>query len=376
MLNFSSKQNILIGIGVLFFLSLAGSITLFERVDTKEVLVVQSPFGTIDVHSTPGIKWVGFGRTTVYNRESDYEFIETVTFADKGTATLYGSFRYQIPTTYDEVVKLHASYPSETRFESSLIGNTVDRAVYMSGPLMTSEESVSMRRNELLSYINDQATKGVFKTEVRSSKEIDPQSGKEVTITRNVIVYSDTLNLNPVIETMSDLSEFGVQLYKLTIDSIAYQDVLQKQFDKQVASSMEVQNSKVKAIQAEQAALEAEADGRRRVAVTNASKAVELAEAVANARKDSIQAAIQLTTATINAEKERVEAEAEAFANRQMVAAGLTPAQRAEYQMKTAIGIAEALAKRPVPGIITSGGTGSTDASEILILKMLEKSMK
>ena len=65
--------------------------------------------------------------------------------------------------------------------------------------------------------------------------------------------------------------------------------------------------------------------------------------------------------------------EAEAAANRAKVAAGLTPQERAEWDYKKAVGVAEAISKVTLPKIVMSGNGSSSNSSamDAMGLKML-----
>lgn len=66
--------------------------------------------------------------------------------------------------------------------------------------------------------------------------------------------------------------------------------------------------------------------------------------------------------------------QAEAAANRALVSAGLTPAERAEWDYKTAVGVAQALAESKVswvPSVMFGGGSSSNSAMDAVGLKML-----
>ena len=70
----------------------------------------------------------------------------------------------------------------------------------------------------------------------------------------------------------------------------------------------------------------------------------------------------------------KVQAEAKAAANRALVSAGLTPAERAEWDYKTAVGVAQALAESKVswvPSVMFGGGSSSNSAMDAVGLKML-----
>lgn len=63
-----------------------------------------------------------------------------------------------------------------------------------------------------------------------------------------------------------------------------------------------------------------------------------------------------------------------AAANRALVSAGLTPAERAEWDYKTAVGVAQALAESKVswvPSVMFGGNGSSNSAIDAVGLKML-----
>lgn len=65
---------------------------------------------------------------------------------------------------------------------------------------------------------------------------------------------------------------------------------------------------------------------------------------------------------------------AKSAANRALVAAGLTPAERAEWDYKTAVGVAQALAESKVswvPSVMFGGNGSSNSAMDAVGLKML-----
>ena len=66
------------------------------------------------------------------------------------------------------------------------------------------------------------------------------------------------------------------------------------------------------------------------------------------------------------------EMEEEAEANRLKVAAGLTPQERAEWEYKTKVGVAEALSKTKWPTIVMSGNQGGgSNAMDVIALKQM-----
>ena len=96
--------------------------------------------------------------------------------------------------------------------------------------------------------------------------------------------------------------------------------------------------------------------------------------AVTKAQQEFEVARLEAEKAKQVALKVKAEGEAQAAANRALVSAGLTPAERAEWDYKTAVGIAEALAKsnvRWVPEIMLGGASGSNSAMDAVGLNMM-----
>ncbi|MBR6832806.1 MAG: hypothetical protein IKM81_05350, partial [Fibrobacter sp.] len=108
--------------------------------------------------------------------------------------------------------------------------------------------------------------------------------------------------------------------------------------------------------------------------VTKAQKEKEVA--ILQAQKEQEVARLEALKALEVAKKIKAEKEAEAAANRALVNAGLTPQERAEWEYKTKVGVAEALAKSShplVPEIMMAGDSkgGAGNAMDAVGLNML-----
>ncbi len=81
--------------------------------------------------------------------------------------------------------------------------------------------------------------------------------------------------------------------------------------------------------------------------------------------------------AALKAEEEKkkiiAEGQAQAEANRLKVAAGLTPQERAEWDYKTKVGVAEAMSQIKLPTyVVAGGGNGQSNAMDVMGLKMMK----
>ena len=257
---------------------------LLENVDADEILVVQSPIaGTLTWHTQAGIKWQGLGKVTKYSKRKHFEFGQPIRFNDAGKADIAGSVQWEMPLDTEHLTELHTKYGSSQAVEQQLVAKSVTKAVYMTGPLMSSRESYAEKRPKILNYIQDQVENGIFATKQKTEKAIDPLSGEEKTITITEILQKEGRPLRQ--ERMSALSNFGIGTFNFTVDRIDYEDRVQKQIAKQQEMTMEVQTAIAAAKQAEQQAITAEEQGKANVMTAKYEKEVEKVKEVTEAEK-------------------------------------------------------------------------------------------
>ena len=124
--------------------------------------------------------------------------------------------------------------------------------------------------------------------------------------------------------------------------------------------------AKTQALEAQQKAITIEEQGKARAAEAKWAQEQEKAVAVTKAEQEREVARLAAEKAEFEKKKIIAQGQAEAEANRLKVSAGLTPQERAEWDYKTAVGIAEALANSKVswvPSVMMSGGNASTNSA-------------
>lgn len=294
---------------------------VFENVDADEILVVQSPAsGELTWYTQPGIKWQGFGKVTKYQKLSSTTFDSKVMFNDNGTGQLKGQFQVELPLDDLHLTSLHTKYGSQDAIEKSLIQPTIDKVVYMTGPLMSSKESSAERKTDLIRYIVDQIEKGVYRTAQRQFRTKDELSKEERTITVAEIAMRDGL---PERQEESALSEFGIKIVNFAPSELVYDEQVYAQIKRQQEITMQVQTARAQAVEAEQRTLTTEAEGKAEVmraryaqevvkiqAVTQAQKEFEVQKK--NAERDLEVATLQAKSAEQYKRKQILEGEGEA----------------------------------------------------------------
>jgi len=180
---------------VIIFFAIIAVFAMFENLDAKQIMVIQSPFdGTLTWNTSPGVKWQGFGKVTKYNKRDQFWFSVKndqgstadqsikIRFNDGGHATISGSIAWEMPIDDKHLNAVHSKYGSQEAVQQQLVRTIIEKAVYMTGPLQSSKESYSEKRNELLHLIEDQVQRGVYLTETLQEKQIDPMTGQPKTV--------------------------------------------------------------------------------------------------------------------------------------------------------------------------------------------------
>lgn len=247
----------MVGILILF----SGS-KIFEWNDASEILVIQYPDGGLKVVTASGPTLQLFGTVTRYKKSFPYWFSKAkdqgdkldqsikVRFNDGGHAQLSGSCRIDLPLDDASMLVLHTKYRSQEAIESQLVRPVLEKAVYMTGPLMSSKESSNQKRTDLLNFISDQVAFGVYKT-----KQVEKKVQED---------GSDTAKLVTVVELLKDSSgRFERQetspfvlvhlgFGNLSINSLDYDPDVEKQIKSQQELAMQVQTQMARAKTAEQ----------------------------------------------------------------------------------------------------------------------------
>jgi regulator of protease activity HflC (stomatin/prohibitin superfamily) len=397
---------------------------LFENVPAGYICVIQSPIsGELIVYTEHGLKLQKFGKVTYYPRSGIFEFRQPVdstdkvqekyynveddrslkiAFNDSGTAWISGSVRYDYPLSQDMITTLHKIFSSHEAVLKGLIETTVERSVYMTGPLMSSIDSAMSRKADLPAFISSQMMYGLFAVQTR-----DVAMEDEVTHEMRRVKIAEPIK-DPKApdgyarQEESILSKYGMVLSNLSIDNITYDQRLQQRITTVFDSQSEIQIATQNAKRAEQdkrtAILKGEADAAtaewkaKTIAaeeIAAASKVAEIqridaqrdkAVAELGAERDKNVALLAAQKAREVAEQEKItaglyrdaqllRADADATYKKRIIEADGALAQKIEAYVAVNKAFAEAISSYTgswVPQIQTGGSTGTNTALDML----------
>jgi regulator of protease activity HflC (stomatin/prohibitin superfamily) len=369
---------------------------IMEDCDKSKNYVCQYPVtGTYAVWTEGGAKWQWWGNIYEYSKTTQVEFTgveknddgyiasgpnpgAAVTFNDRGRGFIIGSLRVVLPRDFEHMAKIQQDFGSEEALISTLIKPTLYKVVTSCGPLMSSLESVSETRTDLIQYITEQLNDGVFKTKINKVKTTNELTGDTETVAKAEILVDR--NGKYMRQENSPFQQYGVSCNLVSITDIKYDRATQEQIDAQKAANLAVVTAKTKSLEAIQKTVliteQGKADAEKAKWEQEKIKAVE----VTKAQQEYEVAKLAAAKAEEVARKVRAEGEAKAAANRALVSAGATPEQLLQMKKETMIGIAHELANSNtewVPKIMVNGGNGNgSDPMQTVGLNMLMQTIE
>lgn len=383
----TKKKIFAIFIAVFAIIAVACIDWIGEDVKNETIVVNQFPMtGKMEYWTTPGFKMQWFGKTTTYYKTSQLWFGSDnedgdqmgnpipVIFNDASDGMIYGSLRVKLPTETMYLERIQTDYNGMERLMQDLVRPTVTKVIYASGPLMSAFESYAEKKNDLIEYITDQLNNGVYKTTVRQDEIIDPVTGETKTVKIASLIADENAPGGFKRSESSPFQYYGLEIGQVAVSKIDYSQKVRDQIAQQQEANMLVATSRSKTIAAQQEAIRAEEEGK--MSATRAKWEQEKIKAVEVTKAEQEFEVARLAALKAQEEAKRIKAqgEAEAAAARAKVSAGLTPEAKAEWDYKTKVGVAEALAGLQLPTIVMAGdNSGSGNAAmDAMGLKMMK----
>jgi len=341
--------------------------------DAGERQVVQTMDGDLWVKFEPGIYWSGFfSKVTTYpnnvtvqvgpekkkSAQADYwEKPHRCAFSGGDQASLGHTVKWSLPVTSAEMLALHKEYTNIDNLMTTTLVQYQKETMQYSTARMESEEHYSGGQAQLKSYYDDQLFNGHVITKSRIEIVIDTVNNES---TNKIIVEAVKNPDGTVKRNSSDIQKFNLKPTFASIDYVDYDNRIDKKLADKIDAAAEESTSKQRLITAQQEEEEAIVRGRKLIAEVKAKEEADEQQEVIRARKNKLVAAENLEQAKLDAQAELARKKAQAEGDKLKVQAGLTPKERAEYEMRTAIGVAAELAKRPVPSIVMGDGGGQS----------------
>jgi hypothetical protein len=273
---------------------------------------------------------------------------------------------------------------------SRIIPN-IDQAIKNTSKLMAAQDYISGQAADFDRYFQDQLENGMYVLEefsINDSREIIGDSTTVRTITnkegrqkRFKIKYKDG---EPVRVDGNSLRSYGLTVIQAVVNEIDWEETfdnrLQLQKEEVAQTQLEKQQAEREFYRAQKEKARGEADKAKERARLEKQQIQQTITAETEAKvagfnlmKEKKQFEVEL----FKAKSKKVAAEAQYFENAKLVSAGLTPQERAEWDYKTAVGVAQQLKDLQLPSTYITGGQNSKNSNllETLIGANLAKNM-
>lgn len=365
-----SKQILQILSCVVLVALIVFSASIFETNDYGNYQVKQSiGTGEISIKSRPGMYFQNFGTVHTYRLSDEIYFSKSdldggsskssqpviVRFNDGSKAKISGMIKFRLSSLEKDQKRLHIDFKSYNSLKNGLIRQVITEALMQTATLMKAEESYSTRRAEFTDIAERQLVNGIFET---YTEEKIIQNANGAKFMHKITKIKKDKNGNFVIRKKSPLKQYGIEIIQFVIKDLDFDSTI----DSLIAKKKEAEQQKIVAIanaeKAKQDAITVREQGKAEVAKAEALALIEQKTAVINAQKERKVAEENAKKAEAEARAVRLKGEADAYTARLKVQAGLTPLQKAEIKMKTAIGVADKLSQVKFPEMLVIGGGG------------------
>lgn len=403
--------------GAIVFFMLNGA---FFWAEAGTAYAVQYPTGGDKMISTQGLKMKWWGRVIplsyeisikdiiekrdadgntnvpsntngIYNRSAHrWEFSDAIK-ADIATAVVVG-----VSVDDEETfLKMADRNRSESKLIYGRVLPNIDAALKNTCKLMDAQEYISGKASDFDRYFRDQLENGMYLVEEYVEEVADSEIIGDTTTVRQIKPKSNNKQVkyrikrdnqgNILRDTESNtLRQYGIKIYQAQVTGIdweqSFDERLQLQKEQVAQTQLEKQEAEKEYYRAKKEIAKGESEKAAERAKLEKEQ-IKLTIAAETEAKVAQQMVIaekrKLEVARLAAQSKKVAADAESYQNAKLVKAGLTPQERAEWDYKTAVGIAKQFKELRMPTTFIQGSQGSNDGGllETLIGAELAKDM-
>ena len=395
-MTWSTKKTILMVALLIVIIVVAVEIpNIAEDVATEKIIINQVPVtGQLDFWTTPGMKAQWFGHTTEYFKTFQVWFTDNedqgergidqslpIIFNDAGKGWVSGSARILMPQDEVHLRLIKNDFGSQRRLIEELIRPTIAKAVFFTGPLLSSYESYAVKKNDCIYYITDQLENGIYQTISKETKVIDDLSGKEKIVTLATrVTSSDPLDFQWARQEEAPFQRYGLKTI-LQIDKIKYDSTITKQIAAQQEKFMEVQTAIADAKAAEQRAIKAEAEGKASAMQAKWDQEKIKATEVTKAEQQRDVAKLEKEAAEYTKQQNILLGDGEAYRKRKNMESDGALQPKIDAWIEVNSKYADAISKYQgnwVPGVVmgADGKAGSAGGAQQLIDMLMAKTAK
>lgn len=360
--------------------------------DPTERTVVTTQSGSQEVIFKPGIYYGGiFAKEVKWPNQISISHVDSiipnhpdmrdntieigqvnVRFNDATTAKVSGITQYILPSDQKTMLEIHNAHRTPEALVKRRLAPYTQECLQSSAQLLSSEMHYSGGRAQMVQDYLDQLKNGAFLLKIDPKNEYD---SSEHVMKKTYSIIQQTDKNGQFKRKFSSIKDYEITVGDAQITDVDYESRVDNMLGKKIDASTAASVAKQQLMTAQQQALTAKAQGEKKLVETEYAKRVEQTNILVAAQTKVEQAKIYrqeqeeaAKAAIFAAQKVRTDADAEAYKNSKLVSAGLTPWDKADFDLQAKKAYYDALGKITLP---VNYFTGSNNANNDLINALL-----
>jgi hypothetical protein len=341
------------------------------------------------------IKYVISNKEGGFGAQSEYAYVQQAKhweFNDAVKGKIATSIVISINTSDEsQFLSVADRNKTEKNLVFSRITPNIDQAIKNTCKLMAAQDYISGQAADFDRYFQDQLANGMYVLEgydVNDTEEIIGDTNTVRTIVntgsrqrqkRFRIKYKDG---QPVRVTSNSLNSYGLTVVQAVVNEIDWESTFDKRLQLQKEEVAQTQLEKQQAerqfyrAQKEKANGEAnKAKERARLETEQIQQTIEAETKAKVAEFNLLEEKKNYEVAIFKAKTKKTNADAQAYQNARLVSAGLTPQEKAEWEWKTTVGIAEQIKDLVLPQVYIEGSGGKSNNGGSLLESLIGAEM-
>ena len=336
------------------------------------------------------IKYVITDKEGGFGVQSEYAYVQKAKhweFNDAVKGKIATSIVISINTT-DETQFLSVADRNKTEknLVFSRITPNIDQAIKNTCKLMAAQDYISGQAADFDRYFQDQLENGMYVLEEYRGEEND--NVNEIIGDTNTVRTIVTPKTNqsrqkrfrikykggePVRVNGNSLNSYGLTVVQAVVNEIDWESTfdkrLQLQKEEVAQTQLEKQQAERQYYRAQKEKANGEADKakeRARLETEQIQQTIEAETKAKVAEFNLVEEKKNYEVAIFKAKTKKTNADAQAYENSKLVSAGLTPQEKAEWEYKTTVGIAEQIKDLALPQVYIEGGGKNSSGGSLL----------
>lgn len=306
-----------------------------------------------------------------------------VRFIDQVTGKVMLSARFQTPTVEEDFMDMAKKFRTMSNLVNNTLIPTLIEQTTNTGYMFAAQDYISGEAQLFKQTLEEQLKDGsyqVVKEEIKDTiySSITDTASRGIKEINTSYKVKKVYSAGKPVRIPHEITKNNILVSQVIIQDVdpepKFKERLEKQRDESAKRQLAQQQTET--AKAEQMRIIAQGENDKATERVNKEKE-QISQVIQYETERAIEeqklktAKIALETAEIEAKRIKEMADAKAYENAKLVAAGLTPQERAEWEYKKAVGVAEQMKDVKLPNYVIMGGSGQSGKELNLIESLI-----